>query len=196
MIPRHMQIAFALLVVGALAMGWYIVRLKHREEEQAQRAEDLRHVAPPVKGTREQVTLVVAYDEEGVLRREKVEVVAPEEPAERAREVLRALLARYLDRPSPHPLEPGADIIRVYLVGSNLAVVDTTAKFAAGHRSGVLAESLTVASLLETLHANLPGVTRLKILVEGQERETLAGHADLMVVYELAQVRRMVGSLP
>ena len=53
------------------------------------------------------------------------------------------------------------------------------AAFADGHRSGVLAEELTVASLIQTLSANIPGIFKVKILVEGKQRDTLAGHADL-----------------
>ena len=50
----------------------------------------------------------------------------------------------------------------------------------------MLAEELTVASLVLTLNANDSKITRVKILVNGQERETLAGHADLKRFYEAA----------
>jgi len=32
----------------------------------------------------------------------------------------------------------------------------------------------------------VPGVTRMKLLIEGQERQTLAGHADLIEPYGAA----------
>jgi hypothetical protein len=38
---------------------------------------------------------------------------------------------------------------------------------------------MAVDSLARTLEANVPQVRRLKILIHGQEVETLAGHLDL-----------------
>ncbi len=192
MIPRHLQIAFALLLGVAVLMGLNILRIKHNEEELARQASFTRPVRPPVQGTARNVTLVIAYDEEGALRSQSQVVVLPNEPSARDREVLRALFAHYAERPSPHPIDPGSDVRDVYYVGHDLAVVDTTAAFAEGHRSGILVESLTVVSIVETLAANHPGLTRVKFLVDGRERDTLAGHADLMAIYDVSRVRGMV----
>jgi sporulation and spore germination protein len=71
-------------------------------------------------------------------------------------------------------------------------VVDLNDALASGHRSGVMVEELTVLSLVQTLAANLPGITQVKILVNGQERDTLAGHADLADFYDVAAVNRAV----
>ena len=64
-----------------------------------------------------------------------------------------------------------------------LAVVNLTSAFAASHPSGIEAETLTVLSICGTLHANLPRVTQVRFLVDGQPRATLAGHADLTRTY-------------
>ena len=191
MIPRHAQITIALLLIGSCVLGFYVLNEKRRAEEQQRRLADTRPVAPPVAGTPQRVVLVIAYDEEGVLRRREATVVLPDDRALRAREVLRALLNEYVKKPSPHPLAEGSDIKDVYLFQSNLAVIDTTAAFADAHRSGVFVESLTIVSMVETLAANVPGITRVKIVVEGKERETLAGHADLMPFYEVATVHEL-----
>jgi Sporulation and spore germination len=114
---------------------------------------------------------------------------------ERAEELLRALIAIYLDKTSPHPLPPGSDVRSVYLVDPGLAVIDINAAFADGHRSGVLSEELTVASLIQTLTANLPRILRVKILVEGKERQTLAGHADLSNFFDVAGINQLSAQL-
>ena len=67
--------------------------------------------------------------------------------------------------------------------GPQLAVVNLAGNFAANHPSGIAAETLTVLSICGTLHANLPRVTQVRFLVDGKERETLAGHADLTRAY-------------
>jgi hypothetical protein len=64
-----------------------------------------------------------------------------------------------------------------------LAVVNLTGSFAANHPSGIETEMLTVLSICGTLRANLPRVTQVRFLVDGQQRATLAGHADLTRTY-------------
>ena len=192
MIPRHAQITIALLLVGSCILGFYVLSEKRKAEEQQRRVADTRPVTPPVAGTPQRVVLVIAYDDEGVLRRREATVVLPEDRALRAREGLRALLNEYVKKPSPHPLAEGSDIKDVYLFQGNLAVIDTTDAFADAHPSGIYVESLTIVSMVDTLAANVPGITRVKILVEGKERETLAGHADLMSFYDVAAVHDLV----
>jgi hypothetical protein len=45
------------------------------------------------------------------------------------------------------------------------------------------------------LTANITGITRIKILVEGSERDTLAGHADLSNFYDAPAVTQAVAQL-
>jgi hypothetical protein len=88
-------------------------------------------------------------------------------------------------------LPKGADIKDVYFISEDTMIVDTTAQFAEGHPSGILLEELTLASLIETLTANVPGINKVKFLVDGKERETLAGHADLMSFYQTAAIHEL-----
>lgn len=190
MIPRHLKIATAVLFALVIGMGFYLVHLKHRAEEV--RAADKRPVAPPVSGPVTRVDLYVASDADGIIRRQDVQVALPAEPSARARQVLRALIEDYESKKSPHVLAPGSDINNVYLVNGSMAVVDLNAALADDHRSGVLVESLTVTSMVATLAANVPGVTRVRFLVEGKDRDTLAGHADLSTVYDVAAVNELI----
>lgn len=67
--------------------------------------------------------------------------------------------------------------------GGELAVIDLRSAFVNQHPSGVEVESLTLLSMLGTLHANIPQIEQVRFLVDGQPRETLAGHADLLRTY-------------
>jgi Sporulation and spore germination len=195
MIPRHLIIGVAVLLAIALGMGFYVWRMRSRVDRSEVSAVNTQPVAPPVSGSNEQVVLYVAYDDAGVLRPRPVRIPLPAGRQERAAEILRALLTLYLDKLSPHPLGPGSQIRDVYLVDPGLAVIDINAAFADSHRSGVLVEELTVVSLIQTLSANIPGVTRVKILVEGNERDTLAGHADLSNFFDVPAVTQVVAQL-
>jgi len=192
---RALAIATALLLAAVLAMGVYLHILRRNERERAQNLPDSRPISAPVAGPPSHVTLYVAYDDPGTVRAKDATVALPADPAQRGREILHGLLGEYVKRPSSHELAAGADVKEVFLVNGNTAVVDTTPAFAEGHRSGVFVETLTVASFVKTLTANLPGVTRVKILVDGKERETLAGHADLEGFYDVVTVEQLLQQL-
>jgi hypothetical protein len=50
-------------------------------------------------------------------------------------------------------------------------------------------------SFIETLSANMPQIEQVKILVDGKERRTIAGHTDLLSTYSTAAVHRLVEQL-
>jgi sporulation and spore germination protein len=195
MIPRHLMIGVTAMLALALGMSVYVWHMRGRVRQTEILPEYSHPVAAPVQGPTEQVTLYVASDEPGVLRAQAASIPLPAGRQERAQELLRALLGLYLDKSSSHPLGPGSEVREVYLVDPGLAVIDLNDAFADGHRSGVLIEELTVASLVQTLAANIPGINRVKILVGGKERETLAGHADLSCTYDVSAVSQMVAEM-
>jgi hypothetical protein len=66
---------------------------------------------------------------------------------------------------------------------TQMAVVNLNGAFVDHHPSGILVETLTLLSILGTLHANFPQIAQVRFLVDGHARETLAGHADLTRTY-------------
>jgi len=194
MIPRHLMIAVAVMLAVAIGMSVYVWRTRVRVAP-AETAAYTHPVAPPVEGPTEEVTLYVAHDDSGALRAQAARIPLPSGRQERAEELLRALLRLYLGPSSSHPLPAVAEVHDVYLVDPGLAVIDLNSAFADGHRSGILVEELTIASLARTLSANVPGINRIKILVDGKGRDTLAGHADLSGFYDVATVDQLAAEL-
>ena len=192
MIPRQFLIGIAVLLLGALGLGLYALHMRGRVSQVSSAATDVRPVAPPATGPTERVTLYIAWDDAGVLHPQATNIPLPAARQQRAEALLRALVSAYLGKASTHTIPPGSEIRAVYLVEPGLAVIDLNSAFANGHRSGVLEEELTVASLIQTLSANLSGILKVKILVEGKERETLAGHADLTTFYDAGAVSQLV----
>jgi hypothetical protein len=195
MISRPLVIGALVMLAVAFGMGFYVWHMRGVSSTELPSATHQAAVAPPVLGFSEQVTLFIAYDDIGVLRAESFRIPLPEERQQRAEELLRTLLNVYLDKSSPHALGVGSEVRNVYLVEPGLAVIDLNTAFANGHRSGILVEELTVASLVQTLSANVPGITRVKILVDGKERDTLAGHADLTNFYDVAAMNQLAAQL-
>jgi Sporulation and spore germination len=191
--PRRVVIVFALLAVAAVALGFYALHLKRKVVRDEQTANEQQlNVTPQSNRPPESVTLDIANDNDGSVGKTQVSVPMPVERSERARAALRTLLAQYQKPDSTHPIGKDSDVRQVFLMDDGTAIVDTNAEFADAHPSGVLAEELTVASLVLTLNATDTGITRVKILVNGQERETLAGHADLKRFYDVGSVGQVV----
>ncbi len=59
------------------------------------------------------------------------------------------------------------------------AFVDLTVAARTKHSGGALDELFTVYAIVDSLTVNLPAITRVQILLEGKEVDTLAGHVDL-----------------
>jgi hypothetical protein len=192
-VTRRLVLVFAGLALLAVGLGLYVWHLKSKVARDAQAAAQLEN-SVALAGNRppEPVTLYIANDSDGTLRKTQLSVALPAERTERDRASLRTLLAEYLKPGSTHQVGAGSEVRQVYVVGDDGAVVDMNSAFADAHPSGVLAEELTLASLIMTLNANDNALGRVKILVNGQERDTLAGHVDLRRFYEAGTVGQLV----
>lgn len=184
-----------LLLVAILLVGIYIIQLRRGEQKISPQETASAPVSPQGGGSFEAIHILVAYDDDQALRWRDVETFMPEDRSMRAKAAMRAVLEQYQQKPSPHPVGKGSAIKDVYFIGSDTLLVDTTAAFADEHPSGILLEEMTLASLIETLSANVPGINKVKFLVEGKERETLAGHADLMSFYQVSVVHELAKEL-
>jgi Sporulation and spore germination len=188
-VTRPIVIMFVVLLLVAAGLGLYAYHLKNRVAQEERRlANQQSSVLPPANGPTTLVTFYVASDADGALHRSQESMALPEERSERARAILQALLTHYSQASPPPATSAGSDLRDVFLFGNDTAVVDTSAGFADSQPSGVLAEELTVASIVATLNANNPQIVRVKILVDGKERETLAGHADLRRFYTASEI--------
>jgi hypothetical protein len=107
------------------------------------------------------------------------------DPMQRARTVLEALIA---DAPSPEQrvLPVGAALQAFYLLPDGTAVADFSDALSHEMPSGISSEQRAVDAITATLHAAVPQARRLRILIDGQEVETLAGHVDLTSAFDLS----------
>ena len=99
-------------------------------------------------------------------------------PADRVRQVLLAL-AEGPSQHLGHPLAAATNVRAVFLTLEGTAYVDLSSDLISGTYPGIEAESLAVYSIVNSITTNVPAVKRVKILIEGQEVDTLEGHADL-----------------
>jgi hypothetical protein len=193
-------VLFVILLLASVVMGAVLWNQLRRAHERLLRGEDSAPTKAPLVAPTEQATLMVANDANSSVQPRILTLPLPQNPEARARAVLGKLLDMYAAPDAAHPVPGGANsIAQVFLVpiaeGSGkasptapqLAVVNLTSAFAAGHPPGLETETLTVLSICATLNANLPRVTEVRFLVDGQTRATLAGHADLTRTYLAAE---------
>jgi Sporulation and spore germination len=196
MIPRYQIVIFGILLLASLGMGGMLWHLRQRAHERLVAGVDSAPTKAPEVAPSEKATLMVANDEDNSLLAQVHSLPLPADPGARVRALLGRLLDIYASANAAHSVPGGASSVsQVFLLpvsggavgktqsGSELAVVNLTSSFVAGHPSGLETETLTVLSICGTIHANLPRVTEVRFLVDGQQRLTLAGHADLTRTY-------------
>ena len=210
MIPRYQKILFGILLLASLGMGVGLWQLRERAHQRLIAGQDSAPTSAPDVAPAVEATLLVASDSDGSLRTQIHSLPLPADPGSRARAVLARLLDLYAAPDAAHPVSGGGSaVLQVFLLpapqagavvsaaadestsgaaqdqqtGPQLAVVNLPGSFAASHPSGIAEENLTILSICGTLHANLPRVTQVRFLVDGQSRATLAGHADLTRAY-------------
>ncbi|HEY0308201.1 MAG TPA: GerMN domain-containing protein [Acidobacteriaceae bacterium] len=219
MIPRYQRILFWVLLGSSVLMAIFLFHLHHKRMEDLAALNDPTPISAPDNTAAESVTLAVASDTDASITVTPELIALPVDPGARARALLERLLAGYALPKSAHPLTGGPSVDDVFLLPVEvpktsaaaalplyssdpsdhqqmLAVINLHGSFVQGHPSGVLPEMLTVQSMLQTLHANLPQITQVRFLVDGQQVATLAGHADLARVYSMADLSNPIPADP
>jgi hypothetical protein len=153
-------------------------QLQQQSEEQARR-ELTQPIAINPGDPRVKTKLFWASDAlDSTLAPVVVELPLSNDPVLRSKQVLNTLVAGPVDA-ELRTLPPDAVLLAFYLLPDGTAVADFSEALATSIPSGIASEQLAVDSVTRTLEANVLQVQRLKILIHGQEMETLAGHLDL-----------------
>lgn len=175
-----------LILLGTLAGGAVYLRFLARgiaPQPPAEHAEDvartkLSEAALQPASPQQTATLYFPSLEQGTLVEEKRLISWAASDADRIRQVILALVEgshQGLGRSLP----PSASIRAVFLTADGTAYLDFSKQSVEELKPGIAAESLAVGSIVNSIAANVPAVKQVKILLEGQDVDTLGGHADL-----------------
>jgi hypothetical protein len=211
MIPRYQRIVYWTLVGGILLMLLMLVYGCQRKKSRILAMRDESRIPAPTDLPAEVVSIAQANDADSSIDLNDVNMPLPADPSLRARLILARMFADFAQPTSTHPVPSGTAVTDVFLLplpltnpstqpgdptalqpspygevhlpGSQLAVVNLTKAFADAHPSGIATEDLTLRAIIATLHANFPQIEQVRFLVDGEPRDTLAGHADLTRPY-------------
>ena len=76
-------------------------------------------------------------------------------------------------------LPSGTALTAVYIDERQIAYLDFSAQISENHPGGVMTEWLSIYSIINSLILNIDEIQAVKILINHQEAQTLAGHIDL-----------------
>ena len=167
-------------VVLALVVGAATVTLVTRWQRLAAPARPEPPAMSAATTTAPKIRARLFYVAEDGMRLMAVEREVPlgATPIEQARLLVTEQLAA-----APPPLVqaiPEATALRaLFLTERGEAFVDLSREVRSRHPGGSLDELFTVYAIVNVLTVNLPAVTKVQILVDGKEVDTLAGHIDL-----------------
>ncbi len=190
---RQLQIIL-IVVLSAVLAALFSLHAVHRRVARAEPAQAVEEqerravIAPPVSTMTDvqssaQIFWISATQPDR-LAPVIVQLPLSSDPAERAKQLLNELISNP-PTPAQRTLPQAATVLDFYVLEDGTAIADFSEEISSEMPSGILSEWLAVTSIAQTLAANVPSITRLKILVHGQEAQTLSGHIDLSNYFDV-----------
>ena len=175
---RRMAIG-ALVVLVVVALVWTLSAIAPRLPTRSTPT-TVAPVAAASTGAERRITATLYYVSEDGLSLPGVQREVPfgDGIGEQARRIVETQLS---DAPAPYvSAVPAGTILRALFIGERgEAFVDLGGEIRTKHPGGSLDEIFTTYAIVNSLTVNLPAITRVQILIDGKEVETLAGHVDL-----------------
>jgi hypothetical protein len=178
-------VVFGLITLPSLRQAVQRISATQRTEEQARRDVMQVPVSTPtdVKVKAQMYWLSTASP--ASLEATAIELPLSADPVERSKQLLVALITN-APSTSQRTLPPDALLLAFYLQPDGTGVADFSDALSAETPSGIQSEQLAVDSIVRTLGANVNVIRQLKILIHGQETDTLAGHLDLSGLFSVS----------
>jgi hypothetical protein len=192
--PRNIKFALSILGIAVLiglvslrGMHQRIQRLSENPKSEDQARREI--LAPPIStptDVKEQAKIFWAAGADRVAP-VLVELPLSADAVQRSKQVLEELISSP-PTPEQRTLPADATILGFYILPDGTAITDFSDALVTDVPSGISSETAAVDSIAQTLESNVPSLHRLKILIHGQEVETLAGHVDLTGFFDLNPV--------
>ena len=183
-------ILVALVVVGLITLqgmrqAMQRLRTAPRTDEQARRDVMREPISTPTDVEIQAQLYWLSTSNPNTLEPVAIPLPLSADPVERSKQLINALITR-APGPERRTLPPEASLLAFYVQPDGTGIADFSDEISSAMPSGIMSEQLAVQSIAQTLGANVSGIRQLKILIHGQEAETLAGHLDLHGVFPVS----------
>ena len=172
------MVAIGLLILPGLRQAVERLRSVPRTDEQARRDVMQEPISTPTDVEVKAQLYWLSTSAPASLEAITIPLPLSADPVERSKQLINALITR-APGPERRTLPPEASLLALYIQPDGTAIADFSDEISSAMPSGIMSEELAVQSMAQTLGANVNGIRQLKILIHGQEAETLAGHLDL-----------------
>jgi hypothetical protein len=170
------------IVLLAIAGGWWLVRaaLQRRSATSSTTASGAQPGTAGTTADARKITATLYFVSEDGMNLVGVQREVPfgEGVLDQARQIVIAQLAP-VPAPLASALPPSTTLRALYVTDRGDAFVDLSSDARTKHTGGALDELFAVYAIVNALTTNLPAITRVQILIDGKEVDTLAGHVDL-----------------
>ena len=175
-----------LVVIAVLAVGLFYLRSLARrifvenrpKGEQEAHAQLSAAALQSPAGSSQTVVLYFPSYTKGTLVGEVRQIAWASNDTDRIRQVILGLIEGSRKGAS-RVIAPSSNIRAVFLAPDGTACIDLSSEALTDFESGIESESLAIYSIVNSVAANVPTVKKVKILIQGQEVDTLDGHTDL-----------------
>jgi hypothetical protein len=181
---------FLLLLLIALGIGLFYLRAlakrvfleptQHAEE--TARAKLSQFALQANNGTAQLATLYFPSLNDGKIVPESRPITWAQADADRVRQIVLAL-TEGSHQGYGRALAASTTVRAVFLAADGTAYVDLSNDILSDFEPGIQSETLVIYSIVNSITINIPSVKRVQFLIQGQEVETLDGHADLTAAF-------------
>ncbi len=179
-----------LILIVALAWGAFYLRTLVRRvffgppqiAEETARAKLDQIALQPNNGTTQLATLYFPSPNDGKIVPEGRSITWAQSDTDKVRQVVLAL-AEGSHQGFGRVFSPSTNVRAVFLATDGTAYLDLSNDVLSDFEPGIQSETLAIYSVVNSITTNIPSVKRVQFLIQGQEVETLDGHADLTAAY-------------
>jgi Sporulation and spore germination len=191
------KVLLVILLAGLAAGGFYLRSLARRiffepapRTEETARAKLDQAALQPNNGPTQTATLFFPDLNDGKVASESRAITWAQADTDRVRQVVLAL-AEGSQQGYGRVFSPSTTVRAVFLTGDGTAFIDLSSDVRTDFEPGIESETLAIYAVVNSVAVNIPSVKRVRFLIQGQEVETLDGHADLTAAFapDLARVK-------
>ena len=185
---RQMLLSLGMMAIATILSVIYLFDVTRMvrtsteiDEEEAGFAEPEAPLFEPTDLPREIRMFFPATNNDLLVRTRRMTIYESSEPVNQARQIIDHLIAGPDNNNLFMSLPEGTELNELFISVDGIAYVDFNSALSDNHPGGILPEQATIYSIVNSLAYNLDDIQRVKILIGGSEKETLAGHCLILL---------------
>jgi len=174
---KKRKVLYAVLIIAGVSIFMLILYISEKSPSFNQFDQQLhaKRIQPPDKTT---VHLYFVDKKNTFLMAEEKTLFHPDDPVEFGSIIIDALI-KGPQKELMRTIPANTKLRALFITQNGTAYVDLTENVTAEHPGGSKSEIITIYSIANSLILNIDEINTVKILINGREADTLAGHIDL-----------------